>query len=1101
VAARGIVATRLDETRERLARVEADLVHRGERHDADLVQLRRADVARAELEALREQGTRLTDEPDTLQFVRNELQRERDQVQVLRSQLDAADQKRRLVISEYSARIRALEQRVSTLQLTLRDTRDDIERAAASRAWRMGHRLTSAAARAVLRPSRTEGALSQALARIARVDDAAPDADDEDEPAQPLPRPERRPPRSPKLADCRASLAHELRFRLGPIPELDRWPSVTAVVVNRDGRQELEWLLAGLSDRTSYPALDLIVVDNGSMDASVQFLKDARPGFAVQVLSGEAALSFSEANARGVAAASGELVLFLNNDVEPFESGWLKEMVAALELGEAGAVGATLIRPELDDVEHPDPIVQHRAVRLERVGGQIRAVNAGDGRPLWETEFGTELDAAAVSGACLLMRREQFEHLGGFAREYHYGLEDVDLGLRLTAAGERVVATGRAVLVHAEGSSRLHRSGDSRRLDRAANRRALLERWGPRVRREYHLGRLRRSGVYTDRGGPHLAITVTSLDPADGWGDWISAHELGEALEQLGWRLSYIQRRNDDWYELPEDVDYVMSLIDLFDLRRVPDDVTTIVWIRNWTDRWLERPWFARADAILASSRRSAALIEQHTGRRAELFPLAANPARFSPTTPDPALAADYIFTGNRWGEPRELEQALAPRRSERFRIYGRGWEKHKRLAKAIAGPLQYDRLPQAYASARLVIDDGQGPTLPYGAVNGRVFEALAAGTLVLTNCADGVHELFDADFPVWSDRDDLRERLDELLADDPRRAALAARYRTMVLRDHTYARRAERLRALLVDDQRRLSFCLKIGAPNAEVADAWGDLHFAQAFGRELQRRGHRTRIETLDEWESDAGLVFDVAVHLRGRSRYHVKPGQFNVLWSMSHPDELTGEECDAYDLVCVASDTFATELRVRTRTPVEVLEQATDPRVFYPDPRPEFAHDLVYVANSRNVLRPIVRDLLPTDHDFAIWGANWEGLIDTRYVVAEHIPNDQLRHVYSSARIVLCDHWDDMRERGYISNRIFDALACGAFVISDEVCGLASRFGDRVATYRTPAELHKLIERHLDPAVDHEPASSLSETAPPSFEQRVESLLRSIDRARLT
>jgi spore maturation protein CgeB len=368
----------------------------------------------------------------------------------------------------------------------------------------------------------------------------------------------------------------------------------------------------------------------------------------------------------------------------------------------------------------------------------------------------------------------------------------------------------------------------------------------------------------------------------------------------------------------------------------------------------------------------------------------------------------------------------------------------------------------------KLVLDDTQGPTLPYGALNARVFDALAAGTLVLTNCESGARELFDEDFPVWSSRDSLRAGLDELLGDEPRRRALAGRYRELVLARHTYAHRAEQLRELLLEQEQRLSFCLKVGAPDREVAHRWGDLHFAESIARELRRRGHRALVQTLDEWEHEEGLTYDVAIHLKGLSSLLPKPGQLNVLWSISHPAELTGEECEGYDLVAVASPLFADELRERTTKPVVILEQATDPAIMYPDPRPELAHELVYVANSRNVLRPIVRDLLPTGHDLAIWGANWEGLIDTSTVVAEHVPNSELRHIYSSAGIVLNDHWEDMREHGYISNRIYDALACGALVLSDEVPGLGERFGDAVATYRSARELRELIDRLLaDPA----------------------------------
>ncbi|HWT91331.1 MAG TPA: glycosyltransferase, partial [Solirubrobacterales bacterium] len=388
----------------------------------------------------------------------------------------------------------------------------------------------------------------------------------------------------------------------------------------------------------------------------------------------------------------------------------------------------------------------------------------------------------------------------------------------------------------------------------------------------------------------------------------------------------------------------------------------------------------------------------------------------------------------------------------------------------------------------KLVLDDTSGPTLPYGAVNSRVFDALAAGTLPITNCESGVRELFGEDFPVWSDAASLRAQLDALLGDEERREALARRFRGKVLRHHTYAHRARRLVEALEEHEAQPSFCIKIGAPTWEVAEQWGDLHFARAIQRDLRRRGHPCAIQVLEEWENDEGLAYDVALVIRGLSRHLPKPGQLNVLWNISHPADLGGEECDGYDLVCVASERFAADLRGRTSTPVGVLEQATDPALFYPDPSPEYEHELVFVANSRNVLRPIVRDLLPTERDLAIYGGGWDGLIDTRYVVAEHVANQELRKVYSSAKVVLCDHWDDMREHGFVSNRIYDALACGATVISDAVPGL-ERF-EGVLTYETPKELARLVDEVL---AGGGPKGRLPEGN--SFSDRVEELLAAL------
>ena len=307
---------------------------------------------------------------------------------------------------------------------------------------------------------------------------------------------------------------------------------------------------------------------------------------------------------------------------------------------------------------------------------------------------------------------------------------------------------------------------------------------------------------------------------------------------------------------------------------------------------------------------------------------------------------------------------------------------------------------------------------------------------------------------PVDPDDDRLlQERWGPRLRREHERAAGGGR------RDGAGARAADALRV-----------GVKIGAPDLASGRLGGDLHFAEALARALGTRGHHVRIDARDRWEADEGLADDVVVHLRGRSRHHPKPGQFNVLWCISHPDELRGEECDGYDLVCVASRVHAPVLAARTSTPVAVLEQATDPEVFRPQPDPALARDLAYVANSRGEVRPIVRDLLPTTFDLGVWGGGWEGVVDARHLVADHVPNERLRAVYSSARIVLADHWADMREHGFVSNRVYDALACGAFVISDDVAGLRDRFPGAVRVYTSPEDLQRQI-RHvlsLDPAV---------------------------------
>jgi GT2 family glycosyltransferase/spore maturation protein CgeB/polysaccharide pyruvyl transferase WcaK-like protein len=911
----------------------------------------------------------------------------------------------------------------------------------------------------------------------------------------------RRELRKLKYRIPREELAKETRRRLGPVPRLAESPSVSIVVLNRNGLKYLKKLFHGLQEYTDYPDLEVVLVDNGSTDGSVEFVRSLDMPFEVKLVENQENVSFSDGNNQGARLADGELLLFMNNDIEPFEPGWLEEMVGFMGSSGAGAVGARLLYPGVTEHETPSGYaVQHRGVKFRKVQGLDYPRNLGMGEDALDKHLGEDTRCPATTAACLLMGRDMFDAVGGFTTGYRYGSEDVDLGLKVLSSGREVVSSGRTVLFHDESSSQNTEGRGFMRANRTGNRKLFLGRWAPQLHRRLELERLGPGTFWTEEK-PHAAITVTSHDVNDGYGDWYTAHEMGDALEALGWRVSYVQRKRNEWYKLPQNLDYLLVLIDQYDISRVPTGVQTVAWVRNWTDRWVSHPWFEDYDVVLASSGASKGIIERETNQTvAELFPLAANPRRFARTPENEAYRSDYVFTGNFWGELRgAVDTFEAVAEDERFLVFGKGWENVPEAAPYARGQAHYDQLPGIYSSAKLVVDDTASPTLPYGAVNSRVFDALATGTLVVTNCEAGVRELFDEDFPTYSSPQELREILDRLLKNEGLREELAGRYQKAVLRDHTYGRRAEQLAGLLRRRADALSFCIKIGAPNWEAARSWGDLHYARAMRRQLELRGHRCIIQTLDQWENPVGLECDVAVHLKGLTPYETKPGQLNVLWNISHPGKLTAAECDGYDLVLVASKRWADRLKTETTTPVFVMEQATDPEVFFPDYEPIHDRELVFVGNSRRVERRILRDLLPTDRDLAVWGGDWEGLIDEKYVAGKFLPNRQVRKAYSSASIVLNDHWDDMREHGFVSNRVYDALACGALVISDDLPGLRENFGDAVVTYSSPEELRELVEHYLASPEEGEQKGRQGREmvlAHHTFEQRIEELLRHVE-----
>jgi spore maturation protein CgeB len=206
-------------------------------------------------------------------------------------------------------------------------------------------------------------------------------------------------------------------------------------------------------------------------------------------------------------------------------------------------------------------------------------------------------------------------------------------------------------------------------------------------------------------------------------------------------------------------------------------------------------------------------------------------------------------------------------------------------------------------------------------------------------------------------------------------------------------------------------------------------------------------------------------VSLHLFGLAEAPLRAGQLNVLWHISHPDRATPELYERYDLVFVASDSFASWIEEQVRVPVKPLHQATDPARFRAEPTGPH-HELLFVGNSRRVRRHILEDVLPTEHELAVYGTGWTpDLLDPQYLAGELVPNDQLGAYYASAAIVLSDHWPDMQAEGFMSNRLYDAAAAGAFVISDEVDGLESEFDGGIVAYHDADHLRMLIDHYLD------------------------------------
>jgi GT2 family glycosyltransferase len=228
-----------------------------------------------------------------------------------------------------------------------------------------------------------------------------------------------------------------------------RGARVSIIIPSRDNARLLERCIDSIVSKTRYPDYELIVVDTGSTQrATAELYNRLQVKQCVRLLHWDHEFNYQKVNNLGAQHATGEILVFLNDDIEVTDQEWLEELVRWAELPTVGCVGAKLL--------YPDGRVQHAGIviGLQGHGSQIYRGEPAEHR--WGP-FGTMesyRNYLAVTGACLAMRRSVFNEVGGFDGSFELCYGDIDLCLRVGARGYEVVLTPFAVLTHHEGASR-----------------------------------------------------------------------------------------------------------------------------------------------------------------------------------------------------------------------------------------------------------------------------------------------------------------------------------------------------------------------------------------------------------------------------------------------------------------------------------------------------------------------------------------------------------------------------------------------------------------------------------------------------------------------
>lgn len=222
----------------------------------------------------------------------------------------------------------------------------------------------------------------------------------------------------------------------------NHWPQVTLLVLNWNGKDLLATCLPPLLSQ-AYPDYEVIVVDNGSEDGSIDYVREQFPS--VGILDNGRNLGFSGGFNAGMRQVEGEVVVMLNNDVIVLGNDWLPQLIAPMQDdATVGITGCKLVFPDGETLQHAGARLTYPLAYSEHFGYLERD----------EGQYDERKDVDYVTGAAVALRQAVIAGVGlfdeSFAPVYY---EEVDLCYRARAAGYRVVYVPKAKAIHNESAS------------------------------------------------------------------------------------------------------------------------------------------------------------------------------------------------------------------------------------------------------------------------------------------------------------------------------------------------------------------------------------------------------------------------------------------------------------------------------------------------------------------------------------------------------------------------------------------------------------------------------------------------------------------------
>ncbi len=595
-----------------------------------------------------------------------------------------------------------------------------------------------------------------------------------------------------------------------------------------------------------------------------------------------------------------------------------------------------------------------------------------------------------------------------------------------------------------------------------------------------------------------IGLKISAAESWKTWGDYILGQDLKSGIEALGHQVkpAYIGNYYPEGSQAT-DIDIYMHGFIPFNPSKdeklkvlylyYPLETANTEKFKN-IENIREPEWYSLQtelwdyDLIAVASPVYQKEIER-LGIKTVFVPQFTNPQKFYYEY-DKKVAHDILFVGRPGYE--RISALWAIESGFDVALYGDGWQNKAPLKYYHGSYIDNQELHKYYASAKIVLNDTRSDMKADGFISNRVFDVTASGGFLISDYMPEIEQFYGASIPMFKTKEELAELLTYYLSHPEERAKKAKAAQQITLKYFTNEVAARNIFTALkktenLKDTNKLVLQFPWDEQSSYIGDYWLGLDLEEglkASGLEVKSYYYHNGFNKDSFYQQAQNLLYmqfkfnhiEPSVADKTSILYLYFPtfiperGKFKNSEDkfIYNTDAFLSNELEYFDMIATPAKAVYRELKARGYK-TTFVPQFTNPQKFHYEPDDELKTDLLFVGSTWYD-RVSARYAAELGYDLSVYGLNWEGKIDPKYLKGSFIDNQELHRYYSSAKIVLSDHAEDLGAMGLVVNRLFDATATGAFVISEYSPYIKEIFGDTIPMFKDKQEFKELVDFYL-------------------------------------